>query len=414
MQHYKVVTIVHDDGERLPMIIDLNTARPDDHALGFLISNHRNDAPNTILRVAENIAQALEWGRIFLPGEGLVGRCLSGEAFSSAEIYSLSEFLRTSRRRKSGSASPVVCPETHLIRLLRAEKFCIHVMQDACARLPLSDPRSKVFQERINRMQQLFADHRPSTPVPGHRIRSLAQDQVGALLEVLEPDRPRNPFAGVETQVRNRCIVETMLYTGIRPSELLGLRVQDIQFGNPSNINIVRRPHAPDDPRILPAQVKRKGRIVPIAHSGAAAHLSEYMQSVRPKLEAAYKRPTALVFLATTGGQPLSIRSIQRIFEKLRFVLPEVAPMYGISASQLTPMCMRHTFSNDMEEYLLREGIDEDGRRQILMQLRGDDAPDSVEPYIQRSREKQARKHILARQEQVFEKQKLVTQDVPF
>lgn len=414
MKNYKVVTVVHGDGERLPMIIDLTTARPDDHALGFIISNHRNDAPNTILRVAENIALALEWGRIFLPGEGLVGRCLSGEAFSAAQIYSLSEFLRTSRRRQSNSTSPVVCPETHLIRLLRAEKFCIHIMLEACSRLPLSDPRNKVFQERIHRMQQLFEDHRPSVPVPGNAMRSLSRDQAEALLEVLALGSSRNPFVGIAARMRNRSIVETLLYTGIRPSELLGLRVQDIQFGNPSNINIVRRPHASDDPRILPAQVKRKGRIVPIAHTEAATHLSEYMQAVRPALEATCKKPTALVFLSTDGGQPLSTRSIQRIFEKLRFVLPEVAPMYGISAPQLTPMCMRHTFSNDMEEYLLREGIDEDGRRQILMQLRGDDSPDSVEPYIRRSREKQARRYLLARQEQVFENRKEVTEDVHF
>jgi integrase len=205
-----------------------------------------------------------------------------------------------------------------------------------------------------------------------------------------------------------------MYYTGIRPGELLSLRVQDIEFGNPTSLYIVRRPHAADDPRPNPAQVKRKSRLMPLSHMGAAAHLKEYLDDIRPALEKRYQRPTALMFLSIDRGTPLSPRAVQKIFEELRPSISGHEELDGLASCDLTPTSMRHTFSNDTEESLVAENLNEEERRPILMQLRGDSSPRSVDPYIQRTREKQSRKHLIARQRAMFESSIREDEDVPF
>ena len=416
MKHYKVATVVHADGERMSMIIDIETARPDEYALVFLINKYRGCSPNTILDVAESVALTLEWGKTYLRDErGLVGRLLAGEVFSAAEMHSLSEFLRTSRQLIGGEPSSlVVCPETHFNRRIRARDFCSFVMHDACHRLPLSDPRSEVFMSRIKRIETSFADMQPSKPVGSNKVQSLLPSQSAELLKALSPDNPATPFTDWATRIRNRSIVEVMYYTGIRPGELLGLRVQDIVFGNPTSVNVIRREHAADDPRKIPASPKRLSRLMPLSHMGAAEHLREYLEDIRPGLEKRYMRPTSLVFLSIDRGTPLSERAVQKIFKKMRPLISECTGIDGLDPSAITPKCMRHTFSNETEERLVDQGLTEDDRRPILMALRGDSSPRSVDPYIQRTREKRARQHLIERQRAMFNAQRLEDEDVPY
>lgn len=416
MEHYKVVTVVHAGGERMSMIIDTLSGRPDEHTQIYLINNHRGDAPNTIHRVTESLALALEWGRAHLKDErGLIGRLLAGEIFTAVEMNSLSEFLRTSRQQLKDCGSPmVVCPKTHLIRLIRARDFCVFVMREAFVRIPLSDPRSKVFSERIRQLESAFEEMQPSVPGGQYSIKSLLPEQASELLAILDPESPKNPFPELATRVRNRSIFELMYYTGIRPGELLNLRIQDIDFGHPTTLHIVRRPHPEDDPRKNPAQVKRKSRLLPFSHQKAAAHLKEYLDEVRPGLEAKFGSATAFVFLSIDRGGPLSHRAVQKMFEQLRSMLPHHSNIDGIAPSALTPQCLRHTFSNDTEESLVAQGLSEDERRPILMQLRGDSSSSSVDPYIIRTRERRARTHLMARQNAMFNVDKLGDEDVPY
>lgn len=91
MEHYKVVTVVHAGGERMSMIIDTYSGRPDEHTQIYLINNHRSDAPNTIHRVAESLALTLEWGRVHLKDErGIIGHLLAGEIFTAVEMHNRS------------------------------------------------------------------------------------------------------------------------------------------------------------------------------------------------------------------------------------------------------------------------------------------------------------------------------------
>lgn len=355
MKYYAVTTVVHLDGERLPMVIDKETGLPVDIVLEYLISNCRGLAPSTILRVAESIALALEWSREILGVDGLVPRLLRGQIFSAAELSSLSEYLRASYKKGAGIDSPlIVSPDTHYIRLQRVSSFCMYLMAEAASRIPLSDPKCIVLNDRINLLQSSLQELLPSRPVPSTTIKSLVPHQVEILLEVLDPSHPSNPFSRLDVQVRNRSIVEVLIDTGIRPGELLNLRVQDISFGNPSHIKVIRRPHPHDDPRRIPASVKRRSRILPISNFETASHLEHYVREIRSTFEARSNKPVPFVFISTDHGAPLSLRTIQKIFSKLRNVIPQSQSASGVHEVPLTPMSARHTFSNETEEYLSR------------------------------------------------------------
>jgi len=411
---YKTKIVVHETGERLPMVIDTRTGMPVDIALEFLIANCRGRAPNTILRVAEVVCLLLDWGDMYIKPEGIIGRLLAGNTLSVVELHSLSEHLRTSFRTDTKKTERIVAPETHAIRIARAKNFCLHLMLETQSRIPLSDRKSTVLIERIKLMEGVFDDLATSKSVTSYSVNSLDSTESAALAELLDPDHLNNPFKGWETRLRNRSLLESMLYLGLRPGEALSLRIPDVKFGFPTTISVVRRPHPEDDPRRNPAAVKRNARVLPLDHPSAAEHLREYLQNVRPILEARASKTSPFVFLSIQRGAPMSSRSVQKIVEKARGALTNHLFAPSDAAVSLKPMSMRHTFSNDIEDALVAQGIDEVTRRQHLMQLRGDSSTKSSEPYIIRSRAKQAMKHLQQRQRQLFSQLKTRNEDVPF
>lgn len=397
------------------MVVHKDSRLPVNIVLEYLLARFRAYSPNTIRNAALDIAVALEWGDRIFKKKGLIGALLSNPGLSPIQVNSLSEFLRKSFKFDDTSTTSIVCPERHYIRLFRTKEFCDHVMANALCRIPLSDDRSFVMAEIMAQMRKAFEDHLPAKPIPTAVIKSLNSNQSAHLLEVVQVTHPDNPFSEWPTRIRNRSIVELMLYTGLRPGEIRGLRIEDVKFGNPTSIHIVRRPHAADDRRRSPGLVKRKGRILPLEHKGAAGHLREYMQDIRPQLEAKNAGQTPFVFLGIDTGMPISSRAIEKVFAALRKPLAQrPTALDDINPATVTPMTMRHTFSNDTEEDLVLQGIDEEGRRPILMQLRGDTSKRSVDPYIERTRQKQAKKHLASRQKALFENRSGSNEDVPY
>lgn len=415
MKRYAVVHVIHGDGERIPMVVRKDSGFPVDVVLEYLLARFRGYSPNTIRNAALDIALALEWGDRIFKQDGLIGALLANPGLSPIQVNSLSEFLRKSFKFAGTLTTSIVCPEHHYIRLFRTKEFCDHVMANALCRIPLSDPRSFVMAEIIAQMRKTFEDHLPAKPIPTAVIKSLNSNQSTHLLEVVQATHPANPFTEWPTRIRNRSIVELMLYTGLRPGEVRGLRIEDVKFGSPTEIRIVRRPHAADDRRESPGLVKRKGRILPLEHKGAAGHLREYIQDVKPVLEAKNAQQTPFVFLGIDTGLPISSRAIEKVFAALRKPLSEKpAALEDMNPAMVTPMTMRHTFSNDTEEDLVLQGIDEEGRRPMLMQLRGDTSARSVDPYIERTRQKQAKKHLASRQKALFDGESGSNEDVPY
>lgn len=156
---------------------------------------------------------------------------------------------------------------------------------------------------------------------------ALTLDEMQRLLDAVEQE------GDDALRLRDQAMIELLYATGLRVSELLGLR--------PGDLNM----------QFLFLRVMGKGgkeRLVPF-HAGAAAKLTAYMEAARPALCA--KRMAETLFVNNRGG-PLSRMGFWKILRKY-------ALLAGIT-TELSPHTLRHTFAthllhNDVDLRILQE-----------------------------------------------------------
>ncbi|MEI6670088.1 MAG: site-specific tyrosine recombinase XerD [Acidobacteriota bacterium] len=147
----------------------------------------------------------------------------------------------------------------------------------------------------------------------------LSREEVDRLLAVPDPSKP----AGL----RDKALIELLYATGLRVSELVGLRASDIQLAA-GYLSCVGK--------------GGKQRVVPIGDE-AARWVKRYQQEGRPQL--AQARPTPRLFLNARGG-PLSRVGFWKI-------LKGYARLAGLQP-RVSPHVLRHSFAT----HLLDRGAD--------------------------------------------------------
>lgn len=161
-------------------------------------------------------------------------------------------------------------------------------------------------------------------PRTGRRLPSvLSIDQIEAILAAAEGDDPLSR--------RDRAFLELMYATGVRISEIIGLKVRDL------------------DLQEWLVRVEGKGskeRIIPFGKMAAEA-LDIYSKQTRPSLaRATVKGGTRGVLFLSQRGRPLSRMGAWKIVRKY-------VDRAGIS-KHVTPHTLRHTFAT----HLLQGGAD--------------------------------------------------------
>jgi integrase/recombinase XerD len=150
--------------------------------------------------------------------------------------------------------------------------------------------------------------------------RFLSMDEVDALLAAPDITGPRG--------IRDRALIEVLYATGLRVSELVGLRLTDIRLAE-GWLQCLGKGH--------------KQRIVPLG-AEAAAWLRRYLAESRPHLTR--RRESPWLFVNARGGTKLSRSGFWRI-------LKAQGQTAGIRAA-LSPHVLRHSFAT----HLLERGAD--------------------------------------------------------
>ncbi len=185
-----------------------------------------------------------------------------------------------------------------------------------------------------------YIDSNPARLVPSPRQprrlpRFLSVDEAFSLVE--------QPEGIGFLKARDRAILELLYSSGLRVSELAGLRMEDLNLGE----------------GLIKLRGKgRKERIVPVG-SKAAAALKAYLIE-----RALLKRDTEMVFLSRTGSS-LTERSIRRIVEKY-------SRETGLGG-RIGPHTLRHTFAT----HLLQSGAD----LRTIQELLGHSSLSSTQVY---------------------------------
>lgn len=254
------------------------------------------------------------------------GRLLAAKTCNRvlAAVSSFFEFL-ISVDRYGGADNPVVTVTDH-----------------ASARVP-GRPRPPLMTSRVRRPVRRALRIKTVETLP----RPMSDDTYGALLTVL---RTR----------RDRALLELMWEGGLRPGEVLGLRLEDISYGRR---RIVVR-HRNDHPAGV-RQKSRRDRTVDLLEGRALPAVSDYVMHERPP-----DAETGYVFLVGGRGQrrhePLSYDGLVRMFAR-------AARRAGVRDAWLTPHALRHTHATRMFEGGMRD--------LTLMTRLGHASPDSTKIY---------------------------------
>jgi integrase/recombinase XerD len=182
----------------------------------------------------------------------------------------------------------------------------------------------------VRRFYRLHATHGSIAADPTLRVKapklprrlpkSLSEAQVEALLEA--------PDTQTTLGIRDRAMLETLYATGLRVSELVGLKLAQLSL----QMGVVR---------VLGKG--RKERMVPLGEE-AIVWLGRYLSTVRPEL--AGKGKTDALFL-TGRRAPLTRQAFWQLVKRQ-------GVKAGISRTALSPHVLRHAFAT----HLLNHGAD--------------------------------------------------------
>jgi integrase/recombinase XerD len=157
------------------------------------------------------------------------------------------------------------------------------------------------------------------SPRPARRLpRTLSQADAAALVEAPDPARPDG--------LRDRALLELLYGSGLRASEALGLRIEDVNFA----AGYVTVTGKGDRQRLVPAG------------SQALTWIRAYLTTIRPRM---VRRACPALFLNRAGGR----LSRQALWEIVR----RAARRAGLRA-QVSPHTLRHSFAS----HLLERGAD--------------------------------------------------------
>jgi len=395
----KVEIIQHESGELLPLILD-NDGLPNPSLNEFIISR-RGKGFGTMVRNSRELIIFNTW--LEKHNIDLNGRIENNHYFTEAEIKgSLVEFLRLNHEKRTKVKKLVVKPDTFNQRLITVRQYLSWYFNILIGCIPRKSGSYSFLTENKNRTLDLLEGSFINSPPTNKSVRkALNLKEVDFLISVLNPENS-NTF-GRDPNVRYRNYISTMimLYYGLRPGELLCLRVSDIEIGAISSIRVERRPPDTMDTRKPRPHIKRNGRILPIEDPLFAKSLDIYITEYRDLLEDASDSESDYLILSD-DGIPLSQSSITQFFQLVR------AKYKGDLPAHLTAKALRHTFSIEMERILRNSGMGEDKRKQALALLRGDSSLSSQDAYLGQEVEEQANKALKKYQ------QDLIMEDIPW
>jgi integrase len=218
----------------------------------------------------------------------------------------------------------------------------------------------------------------------------LSKEDQDQLLRVMNPDSSENPWERGFVRQRNWLIVVLLLATGMRRGELLGLQIRDFDQRLPK-LRIIRRADASEDSRLIQPNTKTNDREIEL-RPAIMRSVWNYINHQRKKIKAARKYPQLIV---ADDGQPLSLKSIDKIFVQIRAACPTLP-------GRLTSHVMRHTwnerFSEQAELLGLTDAVEEKARNE---QQGWADNSESATTYTRRHATRKGRELSLKIQEQL-------------
>ena len=179
---------------------------------------------------------------------------------------------------------------------------------------------------RLLRLDRLYSQISPARPKPPAAIRALPPVVVEDIYQIVSPTSARNPFRTKALQWRNYLMFLLMLHLGLRRGEIAILPADaiksdfDIATGNERFwLNILESPYEDEDTRFNSPSLKT-------AYSRRQLPLTKEIVLVADIFLANYRHGARHGYLfGSQHTKPLSLRSINRVFESVSACLSPAA-----------------------------------------------------------------------------------------
>lgn len=343
----------------MPLLVRRSTGLPLDATSFWLTSERRSlgTQANTLEQELRNLVLLFLWGDA--RGIDPMERMRSPAFLSLAEVNDLDRFCRkqveeavadvdagggngrnvvgfAGRRQRKLLKEPGRMQVRN--RMASIHSFMDHVSCDHLSRLVPGTEPHRIYQSCRREMLERWVARYRSLDVPnGHKPRrGLDQVALDRLREVIRPEHPDNPWQP-DVRYRNGVMVLMLWALGTRRGELLALETRDIKFATDrSFVTIIRRPDNPLDSRRPRPAVKTFGREI-VLDQPLAELLRSYIMVQRRVHPSARKHP--FVFVSSADGMPLSMSSLNKLFQALRTRVPGLP-------DDLSPHIMRHSWND--------------------------------------------------------------------
>jgi len=345
-----------DTGERLPMLI-IDNAIPDFWATLYVRNLLSSRAQNTIehaLNVLRHLRAWEDYHERDLSQEFRMGRFLTEgdlQSLSDHCAYKIEAFEKWAAREKHrGNSTRTVSVanllaikapaplktvqfDTQYNRLTTVASYLKFVAETVC-RVRAGKRESKT---QIECMYNGLLSKRPKSNASKSRGKyaHIPAASFHRFMEIAHPDHADNPFRAGEARRRNHLMVWIAYELGLRAGEILGLWVEDIEFGPKPMLSVVRRHNHPLDPRKKQLVAKTQERTLPLSQELAAA-LNHYILYDRSKHSYANNHP--ILFVASQApwkGHPLSYKTFAKVFKLIGEVDPD-------RLADIGPHALRH------------------------------------------------------------------------
>jgi len=386
-------------GERLPIVIDqrgLPVPAPNQWSLSI---RRPQVQQNTLIEELRTVAHVYHWAVCY--GINLDERLRSGNGLSPAELMALYQNLRYARTSGRKAAAQllndaadvkIVKGKTHAVRVGYAREYLIWGLERALYRLDVGDHRVREIRERCERIRRAAVDFQRSSSDGSARRIGLDRRKRTRLLEIVNPQYARNPFRR-SVRFRNWVMTVLLMTFGFRRGETLKIYVSDVNVkGRQPSLTIHRRPGDVLDPRANEPAVKTLGRKIPLT-TEMAQMLGAFIMHHRPQFPGVDMSP---FLFFSIDGNPLSLRSVNAVFERIVECFPEFA---GI----LSPHILRYTYNDMLSENAAEAGVDAETLKAARNYLNGWLLhSDQGALYARRTIEERAGEISLAHQRSLF------------
>ncbi|WP_305823852.1 tyrosine-type recombinase/integrase [Massilia brevitalea] len=206
---------------------------------------------------------------------------------------------------------------------------------------------------------EMFDARVPARPKPKEQSTSLSESQINDLWRITDPLANENPFRVEFVRYRNSLLMQWLILLGLRRGELLGIRLEDIDWQR-AVVRVLRRQDSKVDKRRRPAKAKTIEGEIPLSRDLMAA---TYEYIVSPNLRKSQTQDDMPFLFLARGGGALTDSALQHIFRKIRESCPALP-------KKLSSQMCRHTCNYILSLGFEREGVldtDEAQRRRVLM-----------------------------------------------